>query len=256
MATGTRTSNRIYLQACKEKGADDGWPFIGRYIKTVPDPIPAGMVIDTHIKGAKTTHFQKFDFVSGYLKQLFTEDKEILGKPVKELAIVLGDETTDTTYQFTPGTVNSSYARQLLQRLCNPALDPSQPIEINLYGFKKDDNTPGTALSVKQNGANIPVKDESRNWLPFIASMPEGNPVVVNGIKMTDFTAQVAWLFKTVMATLPADVFRKEAAPQVTTTTPAQPAAPVAPPITVNVPASTVPTTPPTTVDDSLDLPF
>ena len=251
MASGTKESNRTYFQTCKEKGADDGWPYFGRYLKTAPDPIPEGMVIDTYEKKGKRHNYEKKDWVSGYLKRIMTEEKEIVGKKVKDLSVILGDETSSATYKVTLGTVKSAYSRQLLQRLCNPALKPDDPIRLSLYQFSKDDGTKGTALSVKQGETSIGIKGADGNKLPYIVGMPEGIPMVVNDEKVTDFKDQINWLFKTVMERLPADVFSKEPIPA--------PATPEAPSSNENFPTQAPPvqnTPPPITPDDDSALPF
>lgn len=209
MAAGNKPKNRIWLQTNKEKGAESGWPYFGRYLKEAPNPVPQGVELDIYQKNGKNLCFQKFDFVSGYLVSVFTEEKEILKKKVKELSVVLGDETSDTKYEISLGSVRSSYSRSFLQRMCSPELDPNQPIELRLRQFDKSDGTKGTTLSVRQNGETITIKDDQKNVLPYLKDMPAGVPTVVNDEKITDYSAQMAWLFKTVMERLPAGVFGK-----------------------------------------------
>lgn len=236
MAAGTRQGggNRLFLQTCKSK---DGKPFLGRYLKEVPSPTPAGWVLDSTIsKAGKVTNFQRFDFVTGYLKSIYTEVEQILGKDVKKLNIVLADD--DHSYQIDMGTVSGAYSRQFLQRVLNPTFNPDGEITVEVYSFQKDDKTLGTSLSLSQGDVKIGIKDAEYKLLPFITAMPEGKPVVLNGDKVTDYTDQIAWLFKSVVEKLPADLFEKKAPAQATT--------PV---------AEQAPVPPPPPVDDS-DLPF
>lgn len=219
-------------------------------VDKIPDPLPKGVKSD--IRG--DLKFLIYEGISGHLTNLYTREVAVPGKtkPVKYLNIVLAD--TEGQYNISTGSIDERNSTQLLKRLLDPNFDISKELYVGMYFIEKPGEAPNKGISAKSGG----VKLKAAKGDAHLAGCPEVKVIEVEGQEdVKSYWPIVNWLMTELAKKLPADVLTKPAGKTEDAPAPTlPPAAPVAPPITVNVPAApvqpVVPTTPPAEDPDSL----
>lgn len=206
MAVGQKSNSTKYFEI-RKIGND---AFVASYLgnSTKPEDIRQGFgELKKVSKDGVDRFYDTFGFVSGKITNLFIRKEEINGTEISVMNVNLDDN--GEKYSLKLGDLYGSYTRQFFQRILSPEVSVDSEVLVEPYKWVKADKSIGTALSIKVDGKNIAIKDVDKNILSFLAGMPEGKPVTVQGKPMTDYTDQVVWLMKQVKAKYPAEVFNK-----------------------------------------------
>lgn len=206
MAVGQKSNNRKYFEI-RKIGND---AYVASYLGSSdkPDDIRQGFGEMRKVsKNGVDRYYDTFGFISGKITNLFVRKEEINGQEISMLNVMLDDNGDQ--YALKLGDLYGSYSRQFFQRIISHEVSTEAEILIEPYKFTKPDKSIGTALTVKLGDRNIQVKDEAKNFLPFLGGMPVGVPIMVQGKPMTDYTDQVKWLMAQIKAKFPPEVFAK-----------------------------------------------
>lgn len=194
MATHTDTTQQHARKfgISRENGVTDknGRPHFFEWIKELPAN-QTNRKFETRRKQAGSpAHYELFTAVSGYLKGVRAEWKEIAGAREQWLYLDLHD--TDGEYIIEVGRMDSRYALDLMKRLLDPAFDITLRIRLRPFDFVGKDGKRQIGVSV-MNGTDAKLSAGETNTA--LADAPRATSAEFKGKVHWDFTPVAHWLF-------------------------------------------------------------
>ena len=211
MATGTNTGGnwpqRYQITFPDGESFKDGSRrvCVAKYIKD-PSKAPEGSEVVTKTsKGGAASHFIAYDYITGVLHGVRYDAKEINGKKMKEVVLLLRDGEVEQ--ELTLGSVKGSFFRDFLKRSLDPNFKPAFTLRIAPY-HSVSVNPDNPAKPFDNSGLSMKsgdVKLSAAKYQPATEGKPESGlhlkdmPKVVYtedafGEKTGDNTAQITWL--------------------------------------------------------------
>ncbi len=195
MATHTDGGKGAYgrkFSISRENGQVDknGRPYFFEWLKELPAE-KGKRKFETRAKEGKTTNYELFSALDGYLIDVREEMKD-LGKGMEAwLIIQLTD--SDDEYLVEVGRVDERYAIDIMKRLLNPNFRPSQKLRLSPYAIKDEKSGRwNIGVSAFSGVDKLEYGQES----VFLKGIPRATQTEWKGETLWDFSPVSKWLFE------------------------------------------------------------
>lgn len=174
----------------RENGQVDknGRPYFFEWISGLPANTEKRK-FETRTKGEKTTHYELFAAMDGYLIDVREEMKDLGNGMESWLVLHLND--LDGEYVIEVGRIDSRYSIDIMKRLLNPNFSPNQKIRLAPYAIAKE----GGGWNIGVSAYSGVDKLEHSQTSDFLRGIAQPLKSEWKGDTLWDYSPVGKWLF-------------------------------------------------------------
>lgn len=180
----------------------NGIPHFFEWLRELPVNAGKDRKFETRKDDERTTHFELFRALDGYLSKIEVGDKVIEGKSRKFLYLSLVDGLE--VYRIEVGDVDGRYSIDIMRRLLDTRFDPALKLRLAPFAIENGGRyTIGLSAMSGTDGKLIAAyKDFHTKEVvnPRLEGSPEPTSTIFKGETHWDFIPVAVWLYKELQA--------------------------------------------------------